>query len=294
VIFARIRGGLGNQMFQFAAGVALSRRLERPVTFDTSWYRRTPPGVTPRHFGLDSFTCNGSAIFDPFSRKLQIVRFLSKAARKLSGRDVSALYVRATDANGLFFEEERLRRARVVELDGYWQAECYFTGVANEIRASFAPANHLSSEGADFARTIDACNAVGVHVRRGDYISSPSVSRRYSSCSLEYYTNAVELVKANVERPEFFVFSDDPPWACTQLKLAGPTVVISGQAGLRDHEELWLMSRCKHFIIANSTFGWWAAWLSTFQDKTVVAPRRWFADDEQASQRILPAAWKAI
>lgn len=294
MVFVKVRGGLGNQMFQFAAGIALSRRLERPVIFDTSWYRRTPSAVKPRVFGLGSFACGRTVVFDRFRARLQSVRILSKASRKLLGRDIPALYVRATDTNGFFFQEERLRRAWFVELDGYWQGEHYFVGSENMIRASFVPASDMSQEAVKVTQTINACEAVGVHVRRDDYVSNPSASRRYGSCSQDYYTRAVELIKAAVEHPRFFVFSDDPPWVRTQLELDGPTVVVSGQGGLTDHEELWLMSRCKHFIIANSTFSWWAAWLSTYERKSVVAPRKWFADNEQASRRILPAAWMAI
>lgn len=294
MLFVRVRGGLGNQMFQYAAGTALSLRLQRPLTFDTSWYRRIPPGSTPRVFSLNSFACGRSATFDRSLPRLQGARLAGKVVRKLAGRDSGLLYARVTEANGLFFDHSRLARARVIEMDGYWQGERYFADCAAAVRQGLALADDPSQAARELAQAIDDSESVGVHVRRGDYVTTPSASRRFVACSPQYYLRAAEIVAAAAGRPVFFVFSDDPRWARANVELPHRTVVVSGSARLADHDELWLMSRCRHIITANSTFSWWAAWLSTAAGKVVVAPRRWFADDEEASARILPDSWTAI
>jgi hypothetical protein len=131
-------------------------------------------------------------------------------------------------------------------------------------------------------------------VRRGDYVQNPVTNARHGLCPLEYYHTAVRTLAAQVPDPQFFVFSDDPDWTQQNLKLPYPTTYVTCNGLERDYEDLRLMSHCRHHIIANSSFSWWGAWLSTFPAKTVLAPSTWFREPPQASRDRVPAGWLTV
>ena len=141
------------------------------------------------------------------------------------------------------------------------------------------------------AAEIAACNAVSLHVRRGDYAADPVVTSMHGLCPLDYYDRAVEYVLGRVSDPAFFLFSDDPDWVREHLKLRGSVSVVDHNGPDSGSEDLRLMSLCRHHIIANSTFSWWGAWLDPRPDKLVIAPKRWFADESLDTSDLLPAGW---
>ena len=132
---------------------------------------------------------------------------------------------------------------------------------------------------------------MSLHVRRGDYASDPNASAVHGLCSLDYYAAAVAHIGRFVPRPRYFVFSDDPTWASEHLKLPGDTVIVEHNDGATSYEDLRLMSRCRHHVIANSSFSWWGAWLNPRADKIVVAPSRWLAETTRACPDICPTSW---
>jgi glycosyl transferase family 11 len=297
VITVRLQGGLGNQMFQYAAGYALARRLSVPLRLDLSWYRE----VTGRRYGLDVFSITGRIATDDEVRREgirppgRIARGLSQLRAQLGAR----LGVRASARPGYVrepgfpFWPGFLELADGSTLDGYWQSERYFAEVAEPLRGEFAmreapdPAN---------LRTLDAIRAgesVAVHVRRGDYQSDPHTRRYHGTTSPEYYQAAVRRMLAITKDPRFYVFSDDPDWAEAHLAFGAPTTCVRQDAPERDHEDLRLMSAARHHIIANSTFGWWGAWLAGAPGQTVIAPRAWFMDGPDARD-VVPARWERI
>ena len=121
---------------------------------------------------------------------------------------------------------------------------------------------------------------VSLHVRRGDYASNPKTTSTHGLCSLDYYRAAVTHVASKVENPEFFIFSDDIDWVRANLQLDFPHHFVAHNQGATSYNDMRLMSLCSHHVIANSSFSWWAAWLSGI-DKgnggAVIAPRQWFA-----------------
>jgi hypothetical protein len=175
-------------------------------------------------------------------------------------------------------------------LVGYWQSEKYFKPIANQLRSELKVKGPLGPEGENLLQAISQSEAVCLHVRRGDYISDPKVARILQPCSLDYYQGAVRLLSERLLAPYLFVFSDDPQWVSAHLKLEAPSALVS-RPSLAVVEEFALMSACKHFIIANSSFSWWAAWLSSYPEKTVIAPRRWFSPADWDSQDLVPDTW---
>ena len=179
-------------------------------------------------------------------------------------------------------------------LIGYWQNEKYFAPIADTIRAEFTLKQPLSAASAAVAREMEASEAVGVHVRRGDYAHNPGTRQKHGLCSLEYYQTCARQILRQHPRAAFYVFSDDPQWAAENLDLGGPRVLVDHNGPERDYEDLHLLSRCRHFIIANSSFSWWAAWLSNWPDKHVFAPKRWLASVQYDASDIVPAGWQRV
>jgi hypothetical protein len=135
------------------------------------------------------------------------------------------------------------------------------------------------SENFKWAQKISESNAVCLHARRGKYkFALPT----------EYYHRAVEYVAQKISNPHFYCFSDDPEWIFKNLSIDYSYTVIDHNKEDRNYEDLWLMTKCKHYIIANSTFSWWGAWLNPISDKIVIAPANWGYDT------VVPKGWKSI
>jgi hypothetical protein len=195
------------------------------------------------------------------------------------------------------FDPDFRRLKPPVRIHGYFQSELYFADVSSELRKTLVLRQSLSAAA---ARTNDliagAPVPVSIHVRRGDYLTGGADSM-FFGLPVEYYRRATDLVRSLLgAEPTYFIFSDDVDWASEALRFLPQRVVATGS---HDHpeEDLMLMSRCRHNIIANSTFSWWGAWLNPSPDKIVVAPRQWFTPAGQRRNNttdLLPANWIAL
>ena len=151
----------------------------------------------------------------------------------------------------------------------------------------------LSLAAQKVSEVIDTVESVALHVRRGDYLKDQKTIARHGVCSQSYYQSAIDLVLAEKPMAKFLVFSDDPQWVKVHLQLPPQCTYVS-KASITAQEDLVLISRCKHQIIANSTFSWWGAWLNNSCDKIVVCPTPWFDDSRIATQDLLPANWHQL
>lgn len=155
-------------------------------------------------------------------------------------------------------------------LDGFWQSEKYFEGIKEVVLGAYT-FNIDCNELKDYLPKISSTNSVSIHVRRGDYVNN---SRYEGICTEEYYDNAIEYIKKHVDNPIFFIFSDDIEYV--KNKYHGENyVIVEGFDNSKSHYDMFLMSKCKHNIIANSSFSWWGAWLNINSSKIVVCPERW-------------------
>jgi hypothetical protein len=125
-------------------------------------------------------------------------------------------------------------------------------------------------------------------------VHNPAVARIHGSCDLEYYQNAMNTLSGQLVSPEFFIFSDDHEWCRQNLKLDAPHHFISNNQGNASYIDIQLMRRCKHHIIANSTFSWWGAWLSDYHKKKVICPKKWFLTDKLSTKDLIPNEWISI
>lgn len=293
-ILVRLEGGLGNQMFQYAAGRSAAIATGRRLLLDDS---AIPRGPSRRRYELSSLALVGerASLICRLMARAQVGGRLPEAARRLA-REMSPHRWKLLRDAGAALDDRLFALPGDLVLEGPWQSAAYANCdplVASQLRRDFALREPLPGRAAAMAAEIAACEAVCVHVRRGDYAKDPAVSAFHGTLSSDYYTAAAERITAEVSAPTFFVFSDDLPWAQASLRLPGPTRFVEAAAGLPPAIDQRLMASCRHFVIANSTFSWWAAWLGAAAGKIVIAPERWFAAAPPPSG-LIPAGWQRL
>jgi hypothetical protein len=179
-----------------------------------------------------------------------------------------------------------------VFLEGYWQSERYFREIRSLLLKEFSLRDSLPPACSGLLRDIDDCDAICVHVRRGDYLSNPVAVRVHGICSMDYYHAGVRELSQGLGRPRCFVFSDDPAWVRSSLTFDCPMTVVDINGPKDAHLDLALMAACDHFLIANSSLSWWGAWLGKYEDKKVIAPERWFLTQDIDTGDLLPESWQ--
>ncbi len=184
------------------------------------------------------------------------------------------------------------KKETLVDTSGSWHNENYFKKYEGKIRKELSFKNPLSKFNQEIFSKIQTTNSVSIHIRGGDYVSG-NKSSFHETCSADYYSSAIAIIREKVSNPHFFIFTDDINWAKGLMQFPEPFTFVSSPDN-PPHEELALMSSCKHNIIANSTFSWWAAWLNPNPDKTVIGPSKWFANEKNGNSDILPASWIRI
>lgn len=287
MIIVRLKGGLGNQLFQYAVGKALALKHGTDLIVDTREFSRDPL----RNYRLDSFQIKAKPSnhfwFFPENRIGRRLNKLLQLARKISSYPLTL--VRETRFS---FNPEALLAPNYSYLDGYWQSEQYFAPISEQLRQDLCLALPLSQTQQELARKISADkHAVALHVRRGDYVADPTTTAFHGLCSIEWYEQAVNLVLKKIPDAHFYIFSDDYAWVKDHLRLSAPMHFIEPSPDGQEAIDLHLMSLCQHNIIANSSFSWWGAWLNTNPDKIVIAPQRWFAAGHQDTIDLIPAKW---
>ena len=293
MVIVRLIGGLGNQMFQYAAGRSLASKRGVPLQLD-----RTPFEEYDLHrYGLDALRVQ-EAFADPEEiarltggRRRGASRMLFRAGQKMRSPEKRTVIREEQFAP---FNPAVLEAVGDVYLNGYWQSELYFQAIEEIIRAEFQVRTEPDAENAEMAGRIRDCASVSIHIRRGDYVSNEKTNRVHGSLGLDYYRRCVQLLAAEIGDPQFFIFSDDPAWVEENLKLEYPTTYVTHNDAGRNYEDLRLMSTCRHHIIANSSFSWWAAWLNDRPGRRVLAPRRWFRTLDLDTRDLYPRDWTQI
>lgn len=287
MIIVNLKGGLGNQMFQYALGRTLALKNNDVLKLDTeSLSQAKELGNIYRPFDLEVFTIEKN-IASP--EEIALLKYPHGVFSKLTDQ----------------FKRKVLRQSNVVfnkkvttltgdqYLDGYWQSPRYFESIRPTLLADFTLREALSSSGQARQEQIKNTNSVSIHVRRGDYIQNPRVLRENGICSVSYYTGAIALIEETQKEVTYFIFSDDIAWVKENLPLSNAMVVYVEDKTLTAPQELYLMSQCKHNIIANSSFSWWAAWLNQNERKVIVAPTPWF-DTVTFDKNLIPASWTQL
>ena len=291
MVLVRLNGGLGNQMFQYAAGRALADRLGSELLLDTRAFKHV--------LALDAYTRRSYALA-PFKLRAKLAtpedlkrwpRWVVDVGMRLG--IVRPLFRRWHFESAITYDPGVLALSDPVCLVGYWQSERYFSGIADSIRADFTLRAPLAGENARLLARARASASVGLHVRRGDFVSLNDAAHAHGVCSLDYYRHGIGLVRERCLDAHFLVFSDDHEWARAELPLDSSTVFVTGNAECPE-QDLALMSACTHHIIANSSFSWWAGWLGYSPEQMVIAPRPWYASPKLDARDLAVERWHYI
>ena len=269
MIFTKLMGGLGNQMFQYACAKAIARKNNTECFVDKSFLENKNSGVT---------------VF----RDFELYLFPNCWANTYPGEIIEAFQF-----NELFYHcDERLRDVKLSDeqhlyFTGYWQSYKYFERIESELKHEFTFPEISEQKTETLRQKILSENSVMINVRRGDYLTDSL----FEDITMDYFNKCVSMIESKVENPTFYVFSDDIEWCKENFIDEKFHIVEKSHAGPRFIDYLHLMSSCKHNIIPNSTFAWWAAWLNKNENKIVMYPSKWFTDASKDTKDLCPTDW---
>lgn len=279
----KFNGGLGNQMFQWALARAIEETTGMKAYFDMSYFKR---GYA-RPYGLKVFQIEPNFIDDPWTQmRLNLIWRLRSF---LNWKNFLGITLYSESHFNFDRNINKIKPNTFIE--GFFQSELYFKCVEDKLREDFKFNTEASPKNLQIMTQMYSTNSISVHIRRGDYVEKQRFQELYAPCSIDYYKRAVEYIAQRQPEPTLFVFSDDITWAKLNFRLPYETVYISHNTGRASYEDMRLMSACKNNIIANSSFSWWGAWLNKNKDKIVIAPQKWFNDDEIVQTDVIPKEW---
>lgn len=283
-------GGLGNQLFQYSAGRVLSLKHNTELQFDLSYLKADPKQeYTKRDLELTYFDVNVTEVSPSDLTRFKGGSIFQKVKRKLIGNRLSGNFV-ANETEFKFLPEFN-SYPRNTYLNGYWQCEKYFIQIREQLLKELVIKKSKTNEVLNAEKEIKSANSVSLHIRRGDYVTRKSSTELHGLLSLDYYYKAIEKIKEKNPTITVFVFSDGIDWVKENLKLTDKCFYVDFNTGSNSVFDMYLMSLCKHNIIANSSFSWWGAWLNQNPDKIVIAPKNWFAKEELINNNVVPETW---
>ena len=297
MIIINLKGGLGNQMFQYAIGYCLSKKKNTTLFFDTRLMEqhkiKPPPRNVPRDFDLDVFDIkkelvNKKELFKTFQfpKNYRVRKIITIILDKLN---LLAFY----EKNRLYDDRILNSKHKNLYLDGLWQSEKYFKDYRKEILEIYN-FNKVKKkeENCIFLEKIDFNKSICLNVRRTDFIKNPE----HNVINIEYYKKSISRIE-NIIGKNFkvYIFSDDLDWCKNNFSfLNNKYFVEHNLAGYKFYNYLYLMTNFKYFVISNSSFAWWAAWLSQQNDKVITAPEKWSGLVSQEFIDIIPSSWIKI
>ncbi len=278
-----IDGGLGNQMFQYALALKMQSRGIQ-VKIDVTKYEQHHAHndfELDRIFGID---CRYAELREIRKLGYQKANHLTEFLKRTPFRK-KTIY-----NNESYAFDERVLGLDGYYVEGYWQSERYFSDIKEHILKTYQfPV--FSAKQQRWADRIRRTCSVGVHIRRGDYLKYPYLQ---DICTVEYYRRAMQYVRKQIpENVEFYIFTNDFPWAEKHFRGAN-CHFVKGNEGKDSFRDMQLMSICRHNIVANSSFSWWAAWLNQNPRKMIIAPERWTNSESKEQVDIIPQEWIKI
>jgi len=290
-ITIRLVGGLGNQMFQYAAGLGLACHRDARVALDLSAFA----AYTAWPYQLDKLRVPQDIGVSPLPARPPSRSFAARIRRRLwraAPRAANGVYIEPHfHFDQKFFE----LGGEQIRLEGYFQSPLYFAACEPLLRERFQPLEAFGAAAQTWADRIDAAGrSVSLHVRRGDYVNNPQAAAVHASVDQGYYARAIATIgRMFGDEVDYFLFSDDPAFVAAAFSTLPRAHVVRTDPE-RSWEDMFLMARCDHHIIANSSYSWWGAWLNPSPEKVVLAPGQWFTRERLATTNIMdlfPASW---
>jgi hypothetical protein len=269
LIIAKLIGGLGNQLFQYAVARHLAEIQGTVLKIDLTEFEQ---------YKLHKYSLQHFDIIEEIATSENLD------------------YVGNIKEKHFHFDTEFKEISDDVLLRGYWQTEKYFSDISDIIREEFTVKSELKDKDLDVSQLIRCSNSVSLHIRRSDYTSNSYKDQIFDSLSLDYYERAIEGISKRENDLKFFIFSDSHEWVRDNVKLDFPVVYVDHNTADTNYEDLRLMSLCNHNIIANSSFSWWGAWLNPNPQKKVFAPKQWFNSNVRNldPKDIIPLLWTQV
>ena len=287
----KFKGGLGNQMFQYAYALLLKERTNEDVYVDYSAYQDLDndtvrvPRISKFKLSLPPATRNEISKICKLRHDGNSQTFKYRVGVFLEGKINSKYFI---EPNRAYIDPKKI--ADKSYFDGYWQSWRYVHEVKKQVKNEFIPNYELSEKTMETKKTMQSQNSVFIGVRRGDYGDEVA---HYGSFGSEYYERAMAYIDARVENPIYYIFSNDIEWCKANIKWGNHIVEYrEKEHQTNDFEELILMASCKHAIIVNRSYHWWGATLINNSQKIVVAPEKWFFDEKPID--IVPPEWTKI
>ena len=292
-IYSYLQGGLGNQMFQYAIAKSLSMHHGVSFSLDGSWFQSLHPRVTPRTLELPLLQIAANIIENVEDSIVQhklllAIKYLLpfgpiiKKQKDAFNFDISLFKINALNHRNLY-------------LFGYWQSYKYFEHIRPDLQIEFQTVKKISNHYEYFLKEIEKSESVMLHIRRGDYVFSPSAAKYHGALELKYYLDSIDCILSLKPNAHFFIFSDDLLWAKGALPKNIRITFVENSLKIDDAaQELQLMRACKNHVIANSSLSWWGAWLGNEPGGLVYAPNRWKKNKALNLDDLLPNDWRRI
>lgn len=300
MIITRLTGGLGNQMFQYAAGLALAERRRTVLKLDVGWFREDPAYEAHNRYALSCFN-----ITEQFATAEEIDRVRGVQLTRTERWSVALAralrfyqYARRHSAPANWHRPPSFRfypgffdQPDATYLDGMFQSELFFGQAAELLRRHFSFRYPPSDAVVAMAEQIRSAPAASVHFRRGDYVRNVSFAQQIGVIGPDYYRRAIAQLRAAHPDIALYVFSDDIDAVEREFAPGGKVVFVRATGAANSYDKIRLMSLCQHHVVANSTFSWWGAWLNPSADKIVIAPEPWFSRSENDESDLVPRSW---
>lgn len=284
MIIARLQGGLGNQLFQYAAAKALATRLNKPFKVETITSLQKDKR---RAIALNDLQANVELATKKEVKEFIYFPSLYRHPQSFLFKTGKHIY----HEPHFHFDKNFLQLTDPVFLDGFWQSPLYFKEIETIIRQDFTVKPELIKNVQEKGKELESKNSMAVHIRRGDFLH-PEITAYHGVMDIAYYSRAIQLITEKIPGATVHYFSDDIEWVKKNLPADNAVFVSSFTTSAI--EDFYLMTKCRHHIIANSSFSWWTAWLNTNPDKVVVAPEKWFADSSIHTNDLIPSHWIQI
>lgn len=301
MIIVKLMGGLGNQIFQYAFGQAIEAKIHKKITYDCLWFKEKPSrrlgifdlGISVKSKRSNSIylALNKIAIYCSAHSKFIRRYNLPKKIEYLNTIKNNFFYQIVNEKD---FSKTEIKKRKNYFFVGYWQNPSYFENVREIILKNINFPKLQNANDLNLQNQIHYTESVAIHVRRGDYVENKNNNEFFGTCSIEYYKKAIDFILSKIPNAKFFIFTDDPDYAKLNFNFLSETILVSDNQR-SEIDELNLMHLCKHFIIANSTFSWWGAWLSRNLNKIVITPKQWYKNSEANEKcKIIPKDWMKI
>lgn len=298
-ILVRLWGGLGNQMYQYALAKKLSllnnnAQIKLDISYFENYYWPFELNKLNIHASIadkkDIFGFDNGTLGVKLSRLIEKIPWIR--VKDFIRKPFSKVYTEPK----VSFCPEVLNIRKDVYLKGYWSSYKYFSDIRDVLLKEFEFKGTMNEDNKRIAeQIISSKTSVSLHVRRGDYIKLPNAKKLFRSPYEDgFYDRAISEIEKNIENPEFFLFSDDLEWVKEHIKLNHKTTLVDINKGNNNYWDMKLMSLCKHNIIANSTFSWWAAYLNQNENKLIYAPKAWLNDSRYIMDDIIPPDFEMI